>query len=111
MFSKYLKEYVALPKNKSGRFALFAEIQANHRNKFGDDCFLVTFDEDKNSSFEPQYMESEFVDQDHHIAHNKNAGCHTVEEPDIYGQWSDILEKVEKDSNKKVVIKEVCVVI
>jgi hypothetical protein len=106
-----MKEYVVLPKNKNGRIALFAEIQANHRKKFRNDYFLVTFDEDKNSSFERQYMESEFVDQDHHIAHNKNTGCRTAEEPDVYEQWSDILEKVENDSNKKVVIKEVCVVI
>ena len=106
-----MKEYVSLPKNKNGRIALFAEIQANHRKKFRNDYFLVTFDEDKNSSFEPQYMESELVDQDHHIAHNKNAGSHTVAEPDVYEQWSNLLKEVERDSSRKVVIKEVCVVI
>jgi hypothetical protein len=104
VFSKYLKEHA----KRIGRFALFAEIQSNHREKFGDEYFLVTFDEDKNASFEPQYMESIFVDEDHHIAHNKNAGTKTVHQDKVDEQWRKLLRKVEKDSNRKVVVKEVC---
>jgi len=110
VFSKYLKKRVVLNNNRSGRFALFAEIQANHRQKFRDEYFLVTFDEDKNTSFEPKYMEFKFVDYDHHIAHNKNAGCHTLEQPKVLKQWRKLLKKVEKNSNRKVVVKEVCLV-
>ena len=110
VFSKYLKEHVVLTNNRSGRFALFAEIQANHRQKFRDEYFLVTFDEDKNASFEPQYMEFKFVDEDHHIAHKKNAGTYTLQQPKVLEQWRKLLKKVEKDSNRKVVVKEVCLV-
>ena len=110
MFSKYFREDNSFSKNKSGRFHDFAEIQVNHRDTFGDDYFLVTFDQDKISSFEKQYMESGLLDQYHHIAYKKNAGCHTLEEPDAYMQWRSLTRKAKRHSTKDLVIKEVCLV-
>jgi hypothetical protein len=71
----------------------------------------VTLDEDKNSTLEKDFMESEKVDANHHISHNKNVGTFSKTAPTICNQWKGIVKKVESSDNALFVIKEVCNVI
>ena len=72
---------------------------------------MVTLDEDKNSTLEKDFMESEKVDANHHISHNKNVGTLSKKAPNICKQWKGIVKKVESRDNTLFVIKEVCNVI
>lgn len=72
---------------------------------------MVTLDEDKNSTLEKDFMESEKVDANHHISHNKNVGTLSKKAPNICKQWKGIVKKVESSDNTLFVIKEVCNVI
>ena len=68
----------------------------------------MTLDEDKNSTFEEDFMESGKVDANHHISHNKNVGTLSKNAPNICKQWKGIVEKVESRDKTFFVIKEVC---
>ena len=90
--------------NKTGKYSEFASFQLNHQQKFKDEYYLVTLDEDKNSTLEKDLMESEKVDANHHISHNKNVGTRSNKAPDICKQWDEIVKTIESRDNTLFVI-------